>query len=116
MSGNINDTDIFEVKKQVTDLIIDIQSIQNKNENLDEWESHLQNKYKKLFKTSKTLFNYILKNYGTEKFDSVFFNNTINMMLSKISSIQLNKISQENASAVIGTHLAEAYIPQLKKK
>lgn len=115
MSGNIHDTNIHTIKKQVNDLLLELDSLNKKNEDITEWESYLQNKYKTLYKTSKTLYNYILKNYNSDKFDSSFFNTTLNLMLSKISSIQKNNVSQDDASVHIGTHLAETFIPQLKK-
>lgn len=113
MSGNINDTDIHKIKNQVNEMTNEIHQLQNEEKCIE--QAYFERKYDILFKTSKTLFNYILKNYGTENFNSVFFNTTLNMMLSKISAIQNNKVSQEDASVIIGTHLAEKYIPQLKK-
>lgn len=115
MSGNIHDTDIHLIKKQVNELLTDIKNIKDKGESLDDWESHLENKYKKLYTTSKTLFTYIIKNYTNNDFNSEFFNKTLNLMLSKIASIQKNNMSQNDASIHVGTHLAETFIPQLKK-
>lgn len=116
MSGNIHDTNIFTIKKEVNEMMTQLDKLNASGEDLSEWESHLQNKYKHLYNTSKTLFNYLFKNYTSPDFNSEFFTTTLNMMLSKVSSIQNAAISQEDASVVIGTHLAEKYIPQLKKE
>lgn len=116
MSGNIKDTEIGTVRQEVFDLITEIKRLKESGEDLTEWTSTLQNRHKYLYKTSKTLFDYIVNNYLKESFDDVFFNQTLNMMLSQIAKIQNKNISQEDASASVGTHLAEAYVPQLKKK
>jgi hypothetical protein len=116
MSGNIHDTNIFTIKEQVNKMMAHLDKLKAEGEDLSEWESHLQHKYKELYNTSKTLFTYLFKNYTSPDFNSEFFTTTLNMMLSKVSSIQNSAISQEDASAEVGTHLAEKYIPQLKKE
>lgn len=116
MSGNIDDTDVHRIRKEVFSLIDEIQKIKNSGEQLEDWRSTLQNRHKYLYKTSNTLFNYILDNMSKDSFNPVFFNQTLNMMLSQISKIQTNSVSQNDASVIVGTHLAEEYVPQLKKK
>jgi hypothetical protein len=63
-----------------------------------------------LYKTSKTLFDMIIKNKsGGHNTDQ-----TIEKMLDLISEIQNKKISQYDASGIIGTQLAEQYIDVMK--
>ena len=63
--------------------------------------------YSYLYKTSRTLFLLILK----EKNVNDTFKQNIKLMLSSISKIQSNEISQNTASEEIGTVLANEYIP-----
>jgi hypothetical protein len=114
MSGNINDTNIEIINDQVTNLKNRLNEIKEKGERKEDWEDSLKREFRKLYKTSKTLFNYIYINYNTPTFNEDFFNRTINIMLSKINSIQRSEISQDNASSYIGGILAKKYIPQLK--
>lgn len=114
MSGNINDTDIKTIREQVTNLKNRLTEIYEKGEKKEDWEVSLKREFKRLYKTSKTLFNYIYKNFNTPNFNEDFFNKTIDMMLTKVSSIQRSETTQENASNFIGGILAKKYIPQLK--
>ena len=112
MSGNINDTDVSQIRKEVYDMIYDI-AHNNKND-----QGELQAKYEYLYQTSKGLFKFVLTNINADNFKSSTFYGTLELMLNKIEEIQQNKISQLNASGVIGTHLAKSYIPSelLEKK
>lgn len=116
MSGNIKDTHVVRIREQVASLGQDIEDLKEKGESIDDWKSTLENRYKYLFKTSKTLFNYVVTQYISDSFNREFFNKTLEMMLSQISNIQNANISQNDASVLIGTHLAEEFVPQLKKK
>lgn len=106
MSGNINDTNVSLLRKQVYDLIGEL------NENTNNYKfmsiESLETKYDHLVKSSKTLFKFIVSN----TIDTKFYAN-LEMMLNKIEEIQQNKISQFNASGVIGTHLTKTYVPKL---
>lgn len=64
-----------------------------------------------LLKTSKTLYNIILKEYKSKDVDQ-----KIAKMLDLISKIQKDEISQYDASGIIGTDLAKQYINVVKKQ
>jgi protoheme ferro-lyase len=115
MSGNIKDTDVELVKKEVFDLINDLENYTKSSRNLNVYEEAMKKKYKNLFNTSKTLFNLIFNQFKDKKFDKEYFNFMVNKMLSYITKIQNNEISQYDASANIGTDLAEKYIPNLNQ-
>jgi protoheme ferro-lyase len=115
MSGNIKDTDVELVKKEVFDLINDLENYTKSSRNLNVYEEAMKKKYKNLFNTSKTLFNLIFNQFKDKKFDKEYFNFMVNKMLSYITKIQNNEISQYDASANIGTDLAEKYIPNLNE-
>jgi hypothetical protein len=112
MSGNINDTNIEVIKSQVQSLIKDIDNL-SPSESAIEYEHNFKKKYKHLASTSNTLFMYIIKNYDSNTFNKQFFDQTLNLMLSKISNIQNKTSTQHDASSYIGTHLAKKYIPHL---
>lgn len=124
MSGNIHDTDVSTIKKQIDELIAELQTLKDaqdpkhddEHETISEWTETLQRKYKQLYGTSSTLFKFIVTNYGSSNFNEKFFNQTIDMMLKKIASIQSSQITQEDASANVGTHLAHKFVPQLNQK
>lgn len=115
MSGNIQDTDVNRLNKQIKDLQAEIVSLEKSGEVVLDWEDTLARKYKFLVRTSKTLFKYILTNYNKEGFNEQFFNHTLKLMLNKIETIQASQTSQEDASASVGLHLAQKFIPQMKK-
>lgn len=114
MSGNINDTNANVINEQINGLKSRLRELNDNGEKKNDYEKTLQREFKKLYKTSKTLFNYIFNNYNTSKFNEDFFNKTIGTMLGKIRSIQSSEITQEHASNQIGGLLAKKYIPQLK--
>lgn len=116
MSGNIHDTNVQTIRKQIDDLVVDLKQLTDSNETVSDWTESLQRKYKQLHRTSSTLFKFIITNYGTTNFNEAFFNQTIDMMLNKITNIQSYHISQEDASANVGTHLANTFIPQMNQK
>lgn len=108
MSGNIHDTDVQKIKQQVYGLLSDLDAGVRDN-------NALTQKFEYLHSTSKTLFNFILKNYKNPKFDKTFFDKTLSVMLAQISEIQTNTTSQYLASKAVGEHIAEHFIPQVKK-
>lgn len=113
MSGNINDTNVDIITKQVDDLLYELRA-HTGGQRID--ETRLQRKYKDLYNTSKTLFNFILKNHNSEKFDKEYFDRTLSLMLGSIRSIQNQSSSVHNESVLIGKHLAHTFIPQYKKE
>lgn len=115
MSGNIHDTDVDLIKKKVNLLLKDLEEIVNKNESPKDYVSTLEKKYKSIKTTSSGLFNFIIQQYGTSKFNKDIFLKNLDMMLNEISNIQKSKISQYDASVKIGSSIASQYIPQLKK-
>lgn len=109
MSNNIHNTKVDLITEQVDNLLLHLKS--NNDVDID----FLQRKHKHLFKTSPTLFNFIIKNYNTPNFDKDYFDKTLNLMLGSIKQVQDNNTSVHNASVLVGQHLAESFIPQLKK-
>ena len=108
MSQNINKTKVDTIKEQVYNLIADL-----KNTSSNDTE-HLQDKYNHLYTTSKTLFNFIIKEHNKTNFNKELFDRNLNQMLSHISRIQKDEISQNDASENIGQLLAKQFIPQCK--
>ena len=115
MSGNINDTKINIIKENVDNLITDLDNILNKGESISDYEYNLKKKYKLLEKTSPALFNLIFKEYNTPNFNKNRLQSILNMMLQQIEKIQTSNVTQHDASITIGEHLAQTFIPQLKK-
>ena len=114
MSQNIHNTNVNEIHKQVSSLLIDLDDIISKNEEPSDFANSLHKRYKTLFTTSKTLFDFILKNYGNNTFDKSHFQKNLDMMLNAILNIQNSQLTQEQASISIGKSLASQYIPQYK--
>ena len=110
MSGNINDTNVERLKKEVNELIEELNTITSKGDNIDDYENTLQKKYKYIVKTSESLFKLILQQRGKTS-----FMDNLNMMLNNIERIQKSQISQHDASCNVGDKLASQFIPQLKK-
>lgn len=111
--GNIHKINVDKVQKEVEEMLVTLKELQERGEQIGDWEDSLKNKYKYLHKKSTGLFNFIIKNYGTEKFTQTF-DHTLDMMLKNIQKIQRSEISQYDASATVGTVLAKRYIPQLR--
>jgi hypothetical protein len=119
MSGNINDTNVVKLKTEINSLISNLDNlIESNKENafsIQQYESTYQTQYKYTFTTSKTLWNYIFTQYKTKTFDKQQFQKNLDMMLNTILNIQKSKISQQEASTLIGEEIASQYVPQLKK-
>jgi len=103
MSNNIHDTKINKIKLESKNLIKDIE---DNHSSLD-----FENKYEYLFRTSKTLFNFIIKEHEKSTFNKEHFTEKLNQMLFLIKKIQDDEISKYDASANIGATLAKEYIP-----
>jgi len=115
MSGNINDTNIERVRKDVENMKSELRDMKSEYTLTNSDISELEYKYRYLYKTSKTLFNFILKKGSNpHEFDDEYFNRTIDFMLNQIHSIQQSTTSQYDASANVSYHLAKKYIPQYK--
>lgn len=105
MSNNINDTQINKIKIDCQNMIKDIENDKDLN------YSNLEKKYEYLFKTSKTLYNFIVKEHTKNSFNKEDFNKKLNQMLSLIKQIQDQEISKYDASVNIGEKIAKEYIP-----
>lgn len=120
MSGNIHDTNIKLLDEEIEGMMARIAEIMADGSQHDFRESSqvarsLQDQFPHLYVTSKTLFGYLLKNYGTSRFDEAFFKKTMSLMLGNVKRIQDSNVSQHKASEEVGTHLATTFIPQLRK-
>lgn len=114
MSNNIADTDIDLIRKEIFELITILKQIPRLSE---EREYELSKQFSHLYNTSKTLFKFIINNANsktTPNHNQNFFIKTIDLMLNKISDIQKGKLSQLEASSIIGTHVAKEYIDVCK--
>jgi hypothetical protein len=111
MSGNIHDTQIVRVKREVENLQKDLDNIIKNSENITDYEITLQKRYKYLYKTSSSLFKFIYDNYKSNTFDKKAFSRNLDMMLIHIQRIQSKNISQHDASVNVGESLAKQYIP-----
>ncbi len=103
---------VQDLKEKISAMTSELDEIIAQGETPADHSASLQKKYKIIHQTSNTLFNYIINEYSKNK---KFFNNTIDMMLSQLQRIQSSEMSQHDASVVVGEHLAETFIPQLKK-
>lgn len=115
MSGNIHDTKVNLLRKEISEMLHDMSNMFKENKDPRESEEAFQIKYGNLYKTSQTLFKFILTKYGNSSFDQKYFEETINKMLNSIVEIQQSKMTEYDASVNIGEHLAKKYIPQYKK-
>lgn len=115
MSGNIQDTKVSKIKIDVDFLIEDLETLIQNNENINDYKSSYQLKYKYLYKTSSSLYNFIFDEFCHPNFNKNIFLENLNKMLNLIVNIQESKISQHDASVLVGNELASQFIPQLKK-
>jgi hypothetical protein len=117
MSQNIHDTNTSLIKEQVSLMIDELREIVWRGESPSDFEYSLSKKYKHLATASPTLFSFVLKN-GSEadELQRHKFRENLDMMLKAIEKIQNASMSQYDASAAVGTKLAQQYIPQLKKE
>jgi hypothetical protein len=112
MSGNINDTDVYKLKDEITNFAYDLVEMIKGGENPVDNKFLLENKYSYLHKTSKTLFDFILNKYASGNVNVEVMNKTITYMLNSIVSIQNGEISKTKASEQVGSMLADEYIPE----
>jgi uncharacterized protein YutD len=106
MSNNIHNTKVDKIKQQVYNLLEEYKT----NKNTEELES----KYSYLYSTSKTLFNFVIKESSKSGFNKTLFDNNLTEMLKHIILIQKDEMSQNTASENIGKLLATQFIPQYK--
>ena len=109
MSGNIRDTKVDVLKSEIDSLLNELHTCTTTKQ-----LKTLPVKYNHLYSTSKTLFNHILKEGLKPTFDRKSFDDTISVMLTSVTDIQNSRMSQYEASGVVGTHLAQRYIPHLE--
>jgi hypothetical protein len=117
-SKNIKDINFNSVKKEIDELISELyltNYVLVKKNNVQDPDDNnyiiFKTKYKYLFNTSKTLFNYILSEINKNGFNKVNFDFKINEMLYMIHKIQNSEITQDEASKKVGVMLANQYIP-----
>ena len=103
---SIHKTDVDKIKSEISDLLDVL------NSNVCKSELVLKKRFTYLYTTSPTLFNFIMKNH---KMNKDIFQKNIDMMLELIKNIQTSKISQYDASAIVGQSIGEQFIPQLRK-
>lgn len=104
---SINNTNVDQIKTQVTELILDCI-----NTTLD--VKFLETKYVYLYTVSKTLFEFIIRETKSKNFNKSRFDNNLDFMLNYILKIQNNELTQNDASESVGELVAKQYIPQLK--
>jgi hypothetical protein len=115
MSGNIQDTKVDKIRIDVDFLVEDLETLIQNNENINDYKTSYQRKYKYLYKTSSALYNFIFEEFCNKDFNKTEFLQNLDKMLNLIINIQNAKISQHDASVLVGTELASQFIPQLKK-
>lgn len=106
---NIDDTNVEKIIKETREMIVEISTTVATAEKNEEY---LQKKYNYLYRTSKTLFNMILKEVLSNNFNKEKFENKINTMLEYIIKIQQKDITTDKASEYIGKIIAKEYIPK----
>ena len=107
--SGIYKTDVHSLKSEVCNLIEILDLNVLKSENI------LKKKCPNIVKTSPTLFKYIVKNYDHVRYNDSAkkqFHININKMFDLIIQIQECKISQYDASVIIGQMLGEQYLPK----
>lgn len=110
--NNIHLTKVNDVRREVSEFVRNI--CEDKNKSVTRDRSYYENKYPTLLTTSKTLFNFIIKECARVDFNELSFDSKLNNMLELIEKIQRSEISQNTASERVGEFLAKEYIPQLK--
>jgi len=118
MSNNIHDTNVELIREQVKNLIDECESILKNGETLSNYENHFSIKYEHLINTSNTLYTFICTQLqqNFRNFDRDALQQRLDMMLNVILNIQSSKISQYDASVIIGEKLARDYIPQCREE
>ena len=116
MSGNIYDTDISLIRMQCFDLLFDVRNGKiTINELLDNTNLEynlIDNDYTILQKTSRSLYNLIIKDGLNPNFNQKEFDANLDMQLILIKKIQDKKISQDKASELVGKGIANQYFPK----
>lgn len=100
----MSDTNVDKIKTQVDLLIQDvINGTVIRQEN-----------YNYLYSTSKTLFDFIIREVKCRNFNKERFELNLNVMLNNILKIQKNELTQNDASEIVGELVAKQFIPQLQ--
>ena len=100
----MSDTNVDKIKTQVDLLIQDvINGTVIRQEN-----------YNYLYSTSKTLFDFIIREVKGRNFNKERFELNLNVMLNNILKIQKNELTQNDASEIVGELVAKQFIPQLQ--
>lgn len=115
MSGNIQKVKTHIIKENIDELIVELDNILNRQENILDYEYTLKRKYKYLEKNFPSLFNLIIKEYNLTSFNKQRLQTILNTMLKQVEKIQQSQVTQHDASVLVGDHLAQTFIPQLKK-
>ena len=95
-----------QIYNEVNNMILDMKNNCNESE-------YLQSKYKYLFESSNTLFNFVFNQYNsvTNPFQEDEFKKQLTKMLDYVIQVQTNKLNQNDASEKVGKMLANHYIP-----
>lgn len=116
MSGNIHDTNTARIRMQCFDLLSDVRNgkitIHDLLDNTNEEYTLINNDYILLQKTSRSLYNFIIKDGLKRDFRHDEFESNLDMMLILIKKIQDGKMSQEKASELVGKDMANQYFPK----
>ena len=109
----IHKTNVDKIKQDIFELIQELKEtnyIYTKMTGDTIFES-LKNKYNYLYKTSKTLFTFIVQETNNTNFIKEHFDRKINEIFNLILKIQKDEITQNEASEKVGVMLANEYIP-----
>jgi Asp-tRNA(Asn)/Glu-tRNA(Gln) amidotransferase B subunit len=112
-NSDIHKTNVEKIKQDIAELIKELKEtdyIYTKTPGDTMFES-LQNKYNYLYKTSKTLFAFIVQEANKTNFSKENFDKKINEILNLILKIQKSELTQNEASEKVGVMLANEYIP-----
>lgn len=115
MSKNIYDTKTHIVRENVNELIKELDNILERQENISDHDYMLKKKFRYLQKNFPSLFNLIVKEYNLPNFNKSRLEIILDTMLKQIEKIQQSQMTQHDASVLVGEHLAQTFIPQLKK-
>jgi Asp-tRNA(Asn)/Glu-tRNA(Gln) amidotransferase B subunit len=118
MNSTIHNTNVEEIKKEISELIKELQQnqyIQVKKQHHEDKDdpmfTYLKKKYSNISTTSKSLFMLILSETNKPNFHKESFDKKINEILLLISRIQKSEITQDDASKQVGEMLANEFIP-----
>ncbi|NBU33994.1 hypothetical protein EB118_03490 [bacterium] len=96
--------DIQLLKSQINGLVADSSSTSH---------SDLKQKYKYLYQKSPTLFEFVCKNVTLANFNHSRFNDNIQLYLENLEKVQTLKMTQHDASVIVGERLAGQFLPKV---